>query len=639
MSNRIPLTTGNFIAIFITLAVLYICTLYDFLLFHTLAELFSIVIAFGIFLVAWNTRKLQKNRYLLFLGIAYFFVGLVDLAHTTTYKGLMILDLTHASQAEGITVFQAQDSNPPTQLWIIARYTESISLLIAPLFLERKFKPATVFGLYAGITLFLLWSVLADIFPQCYVEGVGLTPFKKISEYIISIILVGAYIMIYLKKDRFSPGIFKLLTVSILLTIGAELAFTFYVSVYGISNIVGHFLKFISFYLVYKALVETGLKEPYALLFRDLSESEKKYRSLFANMLNGFAFHKVIVDVNGKPVDLVFLEVNEAFEKMLGLTKKDIHGKKATQVFQGIEKSSYDFITEFGMVGMTGNTLYTEQYFEITERWYSFSVYSPERGFVAVVFEDITDRKDAEHEKEEHLREVNILMNELERSNQDLQQFANIISHDLTEPLRSVANFTQLLNKRYKGKLDDKADTFIQFIVDGTKRMQKMLTDLLAFARIGGGELQLQPLELRSVLNKALTNLRDSIDRKQAEIDCPQQLPQIMGDETQLVQLFQNLIGNGLKFCNKDKPVICISAAADDNEWIVCVRDNGIGIDPADCQRIFLVFQRLHLQDDFEGTGIGLAQCKKIVERHGGKIWVDSTPGEGSSFYFSIPQG
>ncbi|MHB8790479.1 MAG: MASE3 domain-containing protein [Desulfobulbaceae bacterium] len=622
MNLKIPLSALNIVTLSLVLAVLYISTLYKFLLFHTLAEFFSIIVAFAIFVIAWNTRKIHNNSYFLFLGIAYLFVGLLDLVHTSTYKGMIS--------------FRPQDADTPTQVWIIARYIESISLLIAPFFFTHKIRPFSVITLFALISGSLLWSVFADIFPVCYVEGEGLTPFKKISEYVIGAILVGAFFMLKANRTRFNPGIYNLVAASIVLTIFSELAFTFYVGVYDLSNIFGHFLKFISFYLIYKALVETGLKEPYEFLFRELKESEKKYRSLFTNMLNGFAYHKVVLDENNLPVDHVFLEVNAAFEKMIGLRRKEIIGKNVSEVFRGIEDSAFDFIGEFGKVALTGETLYTEQYFAVMDRWYSFSVYSPEKDYFAVVFEDITARKQAELDREEYLEKVNSLLAELERSNQDLQQFANIVSHDLHEPLRTVTSFVELLKQRYEGKLDDRADNYIKFAVDGTKRMHTLLNDLLAFARLGGGQLQIKPLELRSVLSTALMNLGKSIESKQAAITYAN-LPVIAADETQMVQLFQNLIGNAIKFNVGENPTVEITAEIQEQECVIRVRDNGIGIHPKDIDRIFLIFQRLHPRDQYTGSGMGLAFCKKIVERHGGRIWVETQPGEGSSFYFSLP--
>lgn len=622
MNHTMPLSAGNIVGLTLVLAGLYFTTLYDFLLFHILAEFFSIVIAFAIFVVAWNTRRIQHNRYFLFLGIAYLFVGLLDLLHTRTYKGMLI--------------FHGADTDTPTQLWIIARYMESISLFIAPFFFTTRFRPYLVMSLYALIAGLLLWSIYADVFPVCFIEGEGITSFKKISEYIISAFLVGSFFTLYAKRTQFNPGIFRLLAAAIILTICSELAFTFYVGVYDLSNVIGHIFKFVSFYLIYKALVETTLREPYEFLFRELKESEKKYRTLFSNMLNGFAYHKVVVDENNHPVDHVFLEVNAAFEKMIGLSRKEIIGKRATEVFQGIRDTNFDFIGEFGKVALTGETFQTDQYFPLVRRWYSFSVFCPEKGYFALVFEDITDRKTADLAREKHLREIDSLMGELERSNRELQQFANTVSHDLQEPLRTVSSFVKLLQQRYEGKLDDRADTYIRFAVDGIIQMNNLLNDLLAFARLGGGKLNIRSLDLRSVIDRAVVNLREAIKSKKATVTCSD-LPVIAGDETQMIQLFQNLISNAIKFNVRENPVVDISAEVREKECIIRVKDNGIGIDPKDTERIFLIFQRLHPRDEYQGSGIGLAFCKKIVERHGGRIRVESQPGQGSTFILSFP--
>ncbi|MFO7599112.1 MAG: MASE3 domain-containing protein, partial [Candidatus Desulfacyla sp.] len=242
---------------------LYLSTLYSYLLFHTLVELFSIVVGCGIFIIAWNSRRLLDNNYLLFLGIAYLFVAFLDLIHTLAYKGM--------------PVFQGYGADLPTQLWIAARYIQSLSLLIAPFFLRRRLRSAMAFGVYSLLTLLVLASLfLWPIFPSCFIEGRGLSPFKKISEYIISAILLAALAVLFRNRDEFDRDVFQWLSASIGITIVAELAFTFYVSVYGISNMVGHFCKLISFYLIYKAIIQTGLKKPYDLLFRNLRQSEQR---------------------------------------------------------------------------------------------------------------------------------------------------------------------------------------------------------------------------------------------------------------------------------------------------------------------------------------------------------------------------
>jgi light-regulated signal transduction histidine kinase (bacteriophytochrome) len=227
---------------------------------------------------------------------------------------------------------------------------------------------------------------------------------------------------------------------------------------------------------------------------------------------------------------------------------------------------------------------------------------------------------------------------ELKRSNDELQQFAYVSSHDLQEPLRMVSSYTQLLAKRYKGRLDSDADEFITFAVDGCNRMQGLIQDLLAYSRAGTNGKALCKVSGEDVLQKALTDLRMTIKQSGAVVT-HDTLPAVRADETQLTQVFQNLIGNAIKYRSAEVPRVHVSATKNGGkEWVFSVRDNGMGIDPRYFERIFILFQRLHARKDFKGTGIGLAICKKILERLGGRIWVESQPEKGSTFYFALPE-
>ncbi len=295
----------------IALAVLSFISAKNFLLFHALAEGFSICIAFCTFVVAWNSRKFSESDYLLFIGCALLFVGFLDLIHTFAYKGMNILGELNA--------------NPATQLWIAARYMESVSLLIAPFWLNRKLKLDIAILCFSIVTVLVLLAVFYwPVFPNCFVEGRGLTPFKKVSEYLICLILGGALVPLRRNRHLMDEKVNRLIAASIVVTILAELCFTFYISVYGFSNITGHVLKIISFYLIYKAIIENGLRRPYDILFREVKESEKRYQQIFETN----QAIKLLID----PDDGAIVEANQAACDFYGYSNEEILSKRITDI-------------------------------------------------------------------------------------------------------------------------------------------------------------------------------------------------------------------------------------------------------------------------------------------------------------------
>jgi PAS domain S-box-containing protein len=329
---------------------------------------------------------------------------------------------------------------------------------------------------------------------------------------------------------------------------------------------------------------------------------------------------------------------NPAAERMFGYTGAEMLGKPVHSLLAPADLQA-QFRANFPAFQRTGQGAAVNKIVEMTALRRDGREFPIELVLTAVrkrnqwcavgTIRDITERKRAE---EAMLRQTAKLL----ISNRELEQFAYVASHDLQEPLRMVASYTELLARRYKGKLDKDADDFIAFAVDGATRMQRLINDLLAFSRVATKGREPEPVDARTAFEQALRNLKAALQETGASITSDS-LPMVTADGGQLVQLFQNLIGNAIKFRGNEPPRVHVSAEQRDEEWVFSVRDNGIGIEPQYLDRIFVIFQRLHGPVEYPGTGIGLAICKKIVERHAGRIWASSVPGEGSTFYFTMP--
>jgi PAS domain S-box-containing protein len=268
LGRRVPPHTNLALSLasLLLLPLLYLISRHNYLLFHSLAELFSIVISCSVFIIFWNSRQFLDDGYFLFLGIAFLFIAGLDLLHTLAYKGM--------------GVFPGYGADLPTQLWIAFRYLQSVSFVAALLFLHRKPRPGFVFMGYTAVTGLLILTIFYwRVFPACYVEGVGLTPFKRISEYVISLLFLLSAVLLYQRRQEFDAGVFAWLMAATIVAIASELAFTLYVDVYGVLNLVGHFLEIVSVYLVHKAFIVVGLTQPHNLMFRDLTRSQKALRA------------------------------------------------------------------------------------------------------------------------------------------------------------------------------------------------------------------------------------------------------------------------------------------------------------------------------------------------------------------------
>ncbi len=362
-----------------------------------------------------------------------------------------------------------------------------------------------------------------------------------------------------------------------------------------------------------------------ARLDKELLASEEKFSKAFRTSPYAITITQL---EDGK-----FVDVNEAFTTTSGFTREEALANSSIGLNLWANKA--DRMQVVAALTDGGEVVGQECLFQRKNGEVFTGIFSAQiilLGQVPCVLSsisDITERKEAE----EALLQVT---EELKRSNADLESFAYVVSHDLQEPLRMVTSYLQLLEKRYKDRLDGDALEFIHFAVDGASRMRTLIHGLLTYSRVGTRGRDLQSTEIGTVIQRVLATLKSAADETNAKITFDP-MPTIMADATQMEQLLQNLIGNAIKFHGKDAPKIHIGAEENKEYWVFSVRDNGIGIDPQFFDRVFVIFQRLHNREKYEGTGIGLAISKRIVERHGGRIWIESEPGKGSTFYFTLP--
>jgi len=371
------------------------------------------------------------------------------------------------------------------------------------------------------------------------------------------------------------------------------------------------------------------------------------YQQLFDHMNEGFGLHEVICDDQGRPCDYRFLDVNGKFEELTGLKADDVLGRTVREVLPGID--SY-WIEELGQVALTGRPARLEEYSTPLGRYYRVSAFCPMKGRFACVFTDVTDHKRLVESLRESQARFLALNAELEHqvmqrtdalnlANQELEAFSYSVSHDLRAPVRHLTGFVKLLERHAGAALDDKGRRYLGIIADSARRMGRLIDDLLEFSQTGRAELHTTTVDLQSLVDDVRLECLDGLEGPPV-VWKVSPLPQVRADRSLLRQALVNLVSNALKFTRtRERAVIEIGEApSDDGTAVIFVRDNGVGFDARYVEKLFGVFQRLHSSEEFEGTGIGLANVKRIVERHGGRVWAEGAVGRGATLYVALPK-
>jgi PAS domain S-box-containing protein len=583
---------------------LYLSSLYSYLLFHNLAEIFSIIVAVAIFIVVWNSRRFAENSYFLFLGIAFLFIGFLDLLHTLAYPGMMI--------------FPEHGTNTAAQLWVSARYIQSLSLLIAPLLIERKLRARFIFPIYGLVCALVVASIFYwNIFPTCFVEGTGLTMFKKVSEYIISFILIGAIFTMFRKRSQFDAVVLRLLFAAILVTIASELSFTFYDSPFGFPNLLGHFLKIAAFYLIYKAIIETGLVKPYDLLFRNLKQREEQYRDLYEQAPD--AYFSVGADGTIK-------RANRSATELLGYSREELVGMPIANLYAETPNGKATAEGVFKRF-LSGEEI-RDQELEARRAdgssvWVNLSVrpIRDKEGQVVAsrsIMVDITKQKKLDQLKDD---------------------FIGLVSHELRSPMTVITGAINTVLTEAERLSPEETHQLLKDAAAESETLSNLLSNLLELSRVQAQRLVLhsEAIDVKKIVQEAVDKIKRQSATHKFVVNLPRRLPPVEADPLRLERILYNLLENAVKYSPPGGEVR-VSAKPEGEQLVISVSDEGIGISPADQEKLFGPFQRLEKSPSgVRGVGLGLMVCRRLVEAHGGQIWVESEPGHGSTFFFTMP--
>lgn len=624
---------------------LYLSSLYSYLLFHSLVEIVTIAIAFMLFVLVWNTQRFYSNGFLCILGIGYGSIALIDLLHTLSFPGMKVF-----------AGFVALNLAP--QLWLAARFLQAFTILAALLFVNRRTDNRVVVGIYAVLVPAVTAFVFSGHFPTAYIDG-RLTPFKVNSEYAITALLLVSLYLFYRQRARFDVTVFRLVAASILCTVFSEVSFTAYVSMVDSANLIGHLFKLTAFYLVYRAILVTGLQEPYDLIFRDLTQtrdelqeardtleeqvqertaelraSEQKYRVLIESANDAVFIHEMLP--NGSPGP--FIEVNDVACEMLGYTREELAELGPEQIddprYRGriakvMERLQYEgqAVFETAQIAKDGHSIPVEVSTRVVEIEGKRLIFSLVR--------DITERRQTE--------EYRIAKQAAEAASVAKSAFLANMSHEIRTPMNAILGFSQLMSR--DTGLTEHQRQQLDIINSSGEHLLALINDVLQMSKIEAGRVSanVAALDLHALTDEieSMFGLRAEGKGLALKVTRAPDVPRfVVTDENKLRQILVNLLGNAVKFTSEGSVELRVDVYRNSEgrlRLVAEVQDTGPGIAAHDTDKLFDYFEQAGSQEDSEaGTGLGLAISREFVRLLGGGISVESEPGVGSIFRFEI---
>ncbi len=628
------------------LAVLFYLSQRNYLLFHAMVELFAVVVGGSIFILGWNSRHLVGNCAFSALGVGYLSVALVDLLHALSYQGMNVFPTFPGA-------------NLPTQLWIVARWLESLSLLLFPFLAGKKLSVGRLSLGYAAATGLLLTAIFRGFFPDCYIDGVGLTHFKIFSEYLICGILMVAALSLSRHRERFDRTVWLLLLAAVGLTICGELAFTFYVSVYGLSNILGHYFKLLSFFLVYLALVRSTFLRPYMLLLRDLKSaedglraSEKRYRDLIDQSVQGTAV------ACANPVRLAF--VSQRMADITGYSREALLTMPADLLYAIIHVDDREAFLDRFQRRLQGDRLAAESMYRIVRRdgqvrWVeSHNVRIQFAGEPAVqsTFVDITERVLAEQEVRryrdnletlvaERTRELASARSQAEAAGRAKAMFLANMSHEIRTPLNAILGYAQVMRRACDGC--PKRSRGLEVISRSGEQLLALINDLLTLSKgdIEAATVRSEQFSLAHLLDEVQkVFLPEAVERQvRLTVSLADNVPTVVcTDAGKVRQVVNNLVENALRHADaREVEVLATAGLPAPGMVTISVCDTGSGIAVEEQELVFREFEQTAAgRRRSVGVGLGLAISRSLARLLGGDVVVESMPGAGSTFQFSF---